>query len=310
MPPSPRLPEPVLVTGASGLLGECLALRLADAGVRTVGTYLAHPVTLRKADAIAVDLSDERAVERLVRDLRPGCVLHCAAITDVRACEADPAAAREGILGTTQALVRALTERAPETPLAFVSSDLVFDGTAAPYPPGAPAKPLSLYGSLKHEAEGLVLGLARGLVLRTALMAGAPGTHRSGFLGWMLGMLEQAERVELFEDEFRTPVWNEDVAAAVEGLTARGETGIWNAGGPERLSRLEMGRIACEVFEWPTGELIPRKRLETAHGPGRPADVSLDSRATWERIGHRPQTFRGGLERLRASKLAPRRSLP
>ncbi|HEX7021787.1 MAG TPA: NAD(P)-dependent oxidoreductase [Trueperaceae bacterium] len=71
------LPESVLVTGASGFLGQAVARALADAGVKIIAT------DVRERDGSipveALDLCDGEAVRALLARLRPCAVVHCAA---------------------------------------------------------------------------------------------------------------------------------------------------------------------------------------------------------------------------------------
>ncbi len=99
IPPAPRFDGPVLVTGASGFLGEHLAWRLAAVGNIVVGTNHHNPVRIFRADVIPIDLVDAASVLRLFRDLRPVAMFHCAALTDMNACERDPAAGIGGSNG-------------------------------------------------------------------------------------------------------------------------------------------------------------------------------------------------------------------
>jgi len=289
---------PILVTGASGFLGEHLVRVLAARGADVVGTYLNHPIDIAGARTVPVDLADGPAVERLIRDLRPGAVFHCAALTDAAACERDPAAAEAAIVDATARLAGALGRLAPGTPMVAVSTDLVFDGEGAPYAEEDEAKPLGVYGSLKLRAERPVLDLPLGSVVRTALLFGPPGTCKGGFLAWMIGAILRDERLTLFEDEVRTPVHVRDVVDAMLALAMGGRRGLFHAGGPERLSRMEMGRILCRVAGRDEKALVSVRLAESKYPAPRPRDVSLVSEKLREATGFAPRTFEQGLREI------------
>src|SRR5262249_14683187 len=93
----------------------------------------------------------------------------------------------------------------------------------------------------------------------------------------------EGKPLSLFEDEWRTPL---DLATAAEGLVelalARAD-GIWHLGGPERISRLEMGRILARVMGADEKTIQATKRP-----PDRPRDVSLDSSRWRKAFPHVP----------------------
>lgn len=290
--------RPFLVTGASGFLGEHLVRLLARRGSDVVGTYLNHPTDIAGARMVPLDLSDVGAVRRLIRDLCPAAVFHCAAMTDAGACERDPAAARMSIVEATECLAGAVRDLAPQTPTVAVSTDLVFDGEAAPYREEDAAKPLGAYGSLKLQAERSVLDLPLGSVVRAALLFGPPTTNKGGFLAWMTGAILRGEPLTLFEDEVRTPVHVHDAADAMVALAAGGHRGLFHAGGPERLNRLEMGRILCRVAG--TGEklLVPARLAGSNFAAPRPRDVSMVSERLRAAVGFAPRTLEQGLREI------------
>ena len=288
----------VLVTGASGFLGEHLARHLAINGGRVAGTFLANNTRIPHADLAPVDLRDQGAVRRLIRDLQPSAVVHCAAATSSAFCEQEPDSARAAILDATRFLVDAIAELQPDTPFLAISTDLVFDGENAPYGEDDPAKPLMVYGSLKLQADGLVTALPRGIVLRPALIYGPPASHSRSFLGWMRETLEAGRPLGLFVDEVRTPVYVDDLVDAIVAMLERGETGIWHAGGPEALTRFQMGEAVCRVFGYDESLLDARRLAESDSPAPRPRDVSLDSNRMWETLDRSPRAFESGLRQI------------
>ena len=233
--------RPVLVTGASGFVGEHVARRLVAAGEPVVGSYLTRPVVIAGAEVRQIDLADAKSTVRLVAESQPRAVIHTAAMTAVDGCRQQPDAARAAIVTATENLARAIDGEVDDAPLVHVSTDLVFDGEDAPYGVHDAARPLSVYGTLKLAAEAKVLAYARGVVVRSALVYGGPTTHKGSFLGWMLAALEEGRPLNLFVDEVRTPVWVADLAAGLSALCDGRATGLFHAGGPERLNRYEMG---------------------------------------------------------------------
>jgi len=300
-----QIESPILVTGASGFLGDHLVRRLIADGHELVGTYLTQPIVHAGLDARRVDLSNVDEVERFLRETRPRTIFHTAAQTNVGACQTHPAQARGALVDATRNLIDVLANLDSRAALVMVSSDQVYDG----HPPCGkkrfdeddPAHPLSTYGMLKREAEEIVLARRHGAVVRSALIYGPPATHKQSFLAWMLGTLGRGEPVTLFEDEWRTPIHVDDL---IDGLIAVGGDrldGLWLAGGSDELSRLMMGEVACEVFGYSRSLLQPSRLSDSLYAAPRPANVCLDSRKLEYLVGRRFRTFREGLQSIGVS---------
>src|SRR5262249_44427921 len=146
--------------------------------------------------------SDIGAVRELYRKEPPGLLIHCAAMSQSPACQADPASARRANVEVT----RILAELAADIPLLFFSSDLVFDGRLGNYDETAAVSPLSVYAETKVAAEQLVLANPRHTVLRISInsgqsSAGDRSLNEQIYRSWLKG-----ETLRLFTDEFRSPI--------------------------------------------------------------------------------------------------------
>lgn len=285
----------LLITGASGYIGQWLAGAFARAGWHVAGTWRSNDVELPDVEMMRLDLADGRAVEDLVSVFRPTAVIHLAAATKVGWCEKHPDQAHAAIVGATENLVAALGKYAPRARLVHFSTDMVFSGEEAPYGEEAKAKPRNRYGSLKYASEAPALEHENSAVLRSALAYGPPASGRASFLSWMVGKLKAGEELTLFEDEWRTPVFVDDLVLAVSILLAtENENGIFHAGGPDRLSRVEMGQAVCEEFELDGGGIKVLKRHDVPGGDGRPRDASLESERLCA-LGWKPTSFKEGI---------------
>ena len=83
--------------------------------------------------------------------------------------------------------------------------------------------------------------------------------------------------INLFSDEWRTPLSYQTACDALLDLALSEIAGLLHVGGPERMTRLEMGQRIAAYFQRPTTSLHPTSRLDGSPAEPRPRDCSLDS---------------------------------
>jgi dTDP-4-dehydrorhamnose reductase len=269
------MPQRWLVTGASGQLGAYVVRALAACPERPEVVAWHGRRAEATEPATAIDLADGPTTQRAAEAAQPTVILHLGAVTSVADCYRDPDHAVRVNVGGTQALARAAT--AVGARLVYVSTDMVFDGDAAPYAETDPPRPVSAYGRTKAAAEEVAAACPGSLVVRVPLMYGLPLTPRVTTFASQLAALRAGQPLRLFVDEFRTPVWLGDAARALIALARTPRTGVLHLGGPERLSRYDLIARCAELLGLPTNALQPVPRASVAGDEPRPADLSLDS---------------------------------
>lgn len=106
----------VLVTGASGQLGQDVIRELREQHIEYLGTT-----------RDMLDLTDEYSVHRLIIEYRPDIVVHCAAYTAVDKAEEEIELCRKVNVDGTRYIVDACKEI--NAKLMYISTDYVFPGT-------------------------------------------------------------------------------------------------------------------------------------------------------------------------------------
>ncbi|RME02162.1 MAG: hypothetical protein D6814_00110, partial [Calditrichaeota bacterium] len=164
-------------------------------------------------------------------------------------------------------------------------------------------RPINFYGRAKSAAEeGVLREAPDALIARIALVYGLPienGRGRS-FLNWVLGRLENGQKVSLFYDQYRTPVEVQELAQAILTVAQSGYSGIVHFAGSERVDRWTFGRYVAEVFGFDEA-LLQRVSLKSSQSKARrPVDLSLNTDLLVRLIGHPLSGCKAGLEKVRA----------
>ncbi|HEX4590789.1 MAG TPA: SDR family oxidoreductase, partial [Gemmataceae bacterium] len=233
-----------LLTGATGLLGGYVLRQLRSESI--VAWSGSQQSDVLGVPLIRADLADSAAVAAAFSAAAPDVVIHAAAVARVDECRRDSDRARRINTEGSRHLAELAAERGAR--LVYVSTDLVFDGERGSYRESDSPSPLTVYGLTKADAETAVLTFPRTAVARLSLLYGPCLTGRSSFFDRMVAALKQGQPIPLFADEWRTPL---DLATAATALVELGRsevTGLLHIGGPERLSRLEMGRQLAEAL--------------------------------------------------------------
>lgn len=235
------------------------------------GTGGRRPVRPGNWRELHVDLTAPSAVRTLVEQERPSVVFFCAYDKSNSAVTVDAA------VGAARAALAAGAR------FVLFSTDMVFDGRSGGYSEQSVVAPIETYGAMKAEAEALVRAEhPNALVVRTSLLVGESGIMLRP--AYECESLVRGRRVELYRDEWRSATFVDDVARAAWELATLEVTGVYHVAGPERLSRVEIGRLVCALYRFD-----PALIVETDRPSSRPRDTSLDSRRAAALLGWAPR---------------------
>lgn len=265
----------ILVTGASGQVGAWLVRKLVRDGRGVAAWTHTFNDDLFGLRARQVDLADPDSLTRAIEQDAPDTLVHLGAVTSVAAAQADPALARRVNVHAALHLAELMRNRRGR--MIYCSTDMVFDGRKGNYHETDAPAPLSTYGQTKLEAEQALQSFDNVLTIRPALLFGPILAGKPKFFDAMLTALRNGQPFSLFHDEYRTPLSNAMAADPIAALIDSDHTGLLHLAGPDRLSRLDMGRQLARVLGVSDANLTAISRLEHAGDQPRPADLSLNA---------------------------------
>jgi len=264
----------VLVTGSSGFLGRNL-LKFSSKKYDLIAQYRFHPPAAYgdKIRFLKLDfLADQW---KKLQPLRPRVIIHAAAMASIDECETQPELAQQINFNATRLLVDFAARR--KIRFIFISSDVVFDGEKGNYSEKDEPHPVNFYAKTKIAAEKYVMeNLPNAVVVRPALFYGLALDGRPSFTETMLQQLYAGKQIYAFTDQYRTPILVNDLVSALWELAENSYCGYLHLGGPQKVSRLDLGKMLCEIFNLDENLLIPVKSREVSLQARRPLDCSLD----------------------------------
>lgn len=277
----------VLLTGANGLLGgNILKLSLGWEGLDLLPTQRSKTFVIPeefsgRQDVPSLDLTSQTDVWNVISQWRPDVIIHTAAMADPATCEANKPLTEACNVEATRILTN-LSEHFGIR-LIFISTDLVFDGKKGDYIETDTPNPISYYGETKLRSEKYIAETMKDYaILRTSLLLGISPRGGRGLNERILADAQAGKQLVFFEDEYRTPMDSEMLARMTLMLatdTGRDITGLFHAAGPEKLSRLELGRKICKHFGIAEDRYSVSSLAAANPFPPRPRDCSLDSSA-------------------------------
>lgn len=205
----------VLVTGAQGQLGNDVVRIFTDAKHVVIG--------LGKK---GLDITDLNCCLNIVKELKPDCIIHCAAYTAVDSAESDiDQAFRINAMGARNLAVAA---ESVGSKLIFISTDYVFNGQAeSPYVEYDQPDPRTVYGKSKLAGEVLIQTLcSKWFVVRTSWVFGLQGNN---FVKTMLRLGQEKPNLSVVNDQKGSPTYTIDLANFLLELAATDNYGIYHA---------------------------------------------------------------------------------
>jgi dTDP-4-dehydrorhamnose reductase len=235
----------LLVTGASGLLGINLALR-ESAHRDVVGVTNSHSLIDAPFMTKPFNLTAPGAIDRMLDEIKPGAVIHCAAMADIDACEKQPEKA--DLINTRVPGILAHACAVRKIRLVHLSTDAVFDGQRGDYLETDTPNPLSVYARTKLDGEKAVLDAFPKAVVARVNFYGWSLTGKRSLAEFFYNNLSEGRQVNGFTDVQFCPLFVNHLADLLLQLLDSGHCGLFHVVSPVSLSKYEFGCRIAEAF--------------------------------------------------------------
>ncbi|KAE8375397.1 hypothetical protein BDV26DRAFT_267907 [Aspergillus bertholletiae] len=295
--PLEKMSSVVLVTGATGLLGRQVFNTFKHSGCFVVGQGYsrANPPTILKAD-----LENKNDIHRVLDEVKPQIIIHCAANRSPDLCEQEPEKARLVNVEATRILAEEASARGAF--LIYISTDYVFPGKEgeAPYEADAETNPPNLYGQLKRDGERVVLEATKetglGLVLRVPVLYGAAENNSESAVNCLIDAVwkSQAPESSVKMDDWaqRYPTNTEDVARVCRDIVIKyikertrlpQQPHILQFSSEDRMTKYEICEKLAEILGLPLDRMIRNKQGNDPNASvQRPYDTHLSTKGLQE----------------------------
>ena len=225
-----------LVTGVNGQLGHDVMNELNKRGYEGVGSDIApnysgiiYDSSVVNMPYISLDITDEEAVKRVISDIKPDVVIHCAAWTAVDMAEDDDKVEKVFAVNTKGTTYIAKACKEIDCKMLYISTDYVFDGQGTkPWDPDCKDyKPLNIYGQSKLDGELAVSSiLDKYFIVRIAWAFGLNGNN---FIKTMINIGKKYSEVRVVNDQIGTPTYTYDLARLLVDMCETDKYGYYHA---------------------------------------------------------------------------------
>lgn len=287
----------VFVTGVGGQLGHDVVNNLALRGHEAIGSDIAESYSgvedgaaVTVAPYVQLDITDQDSVQKVITELKPDAIVHCAAWTNVDGAEEHEKKETVRRINVDGTRYLAEAAKAVDAKMLYLSTDYVFDGQGTePWKPNCKDfSPLNYYGQTKLEGEQAITEvLQKYFIVRIAWVFGLNGKN---FIKTMINVGKTHESVRVVDDQIGTPTYTLDLARLLVDMIETEKYGFYHATNSEGGKYISWADLAEEAY-WVTGMNVKVNRVTTSEYSlsvaARPFNSRLD-KSKLEQYGFTP----------------------
>lgn len=276
----------ILVTGANGQLGN--EMRIVSQGSND--RYIFTDVVEASAESVAMlqklagskvdvstvklDITDQEAVRKIVRENDVKVIVNCAAYTNVDGAE------------TNQELAELLNAKAPENLaivmkevdglLIHISTDYVFgkEPYNTPCREDMVGTPTGVYGLTKlHGEQNIIASGCNYIIIRTAWLYSEFGKN---FVRTMLKLTVTHTELKVVFDQVGTPTYAGDLAQTIKTILGKPQTGVYHYSNEGVCSWFDFARMTTEYSGQISCNILPCHSEDFPSPVKRPSFSVLD----------------------------------
>ena len=279
----------ILVTGSRGQLGQAI---MNSSHIYEHEFIFSARQTGQQTDYRPLDITDQNAVDTLVKEEGIQIIINCAAYTDVAKAETESEKAH--LINANAVANLAAAAKTHNAVLIHISTDYVFDGNAtSPYKETDCTNPVNEYGKSKLAGEMEILDSGcKCLIFRTSWLYGCYGKN---FVKTILKKVQDIRKsqdvnqtINVVSDQIGNPTYAPDLVEAIFEIINnnqlpkddnRGTEGIYNFSNEGQCSWYEFAAEICRQSAKPdqtNPKVLPCTTSDYPSNVRRPSYSVLD----------------------------------
>lgn len=279
------------ITGGSGLLGSRIAT-VADDKHELVLSHNSNPTD----NTVKCDITNEEEVKKIIQEVNPDVIIHCAAMTNVDLCEDEVDKAYKVNGDATGYLAKASDD--VNAKMIYVSTDFVFDGQKGNYSESDEVNPLGVYAKSKYDGEvQLQRYTSNWAIARVSVLYG--WHERLNFTTWVIDELRKKHEINIVTDQINSPTLADNAAEAMFEIARQDKNGIYHTAGNDLISRYDFTRQIADVFDLDENLINPITSDKFVQKAPRPRDSSLNVDKIEKELNFKMKTCEESLIRMR-----------
>lgn len=287
----------ILVTGGSGFVGYYLCKSLIEKNHEVSFTYFSHKCEIDGADGYQLDLTRSQ-INLPIKNIE--CIIHAAALANVDLCEKDPILAYQHNVKATENMI-AFAQKT-NSKFIYISTSFVFPGKKSFYTdkdePCLSDAP-NVYGKTKLQGEILVKNSGLNYLI---LRIDQPyywhqPWQKENTVTRTLKKLIKGEVVKEILDWYNCPTFLPSFCDLVASLVNSEINGVYNAAGPDFISRFDWAKKIAKIFGYDE-TLIQPMHSSSLNLPAKRPNVNLDSTKIYSICGFKQANIDEGVNKM------------
>lgn len=294
----------ILITGSNGLLGQKLVYALLKRNdVQVIATSIGVNRLIKKEGYTyePIDITQKSQVATIFKKYQPDVIINTAAMTNVDACETKREECWSINVTAVQNIVDVISESKSSCHLIHLSTDFIFNGEkGSEYVETDIPDPQSYYALSKFESEKVLQkSTINWAIARTIIVYGiVDNMSRSNIVLWAKDALTKGQKINVVDDQFRSPTLAEDLANGCILIADKKAKGIFHLSGPKTMSILELVYKVADFWKLDKSLVTPSKSDNLNQAAKRPPRTGFDISKAKNELGYAPHSFEEGLKVL------------
>ena len=285
----------VMITGARGLLGLNLAIQAAEK-YKVVGIDKLDTLQPTSFEPIQADLLSPGAAADLLERVQPDWVIHCAALADMDACEAQPELAQRLNAVLPGEIARETAKRG--VCMVHISTDAVFDGLRGDYREDDATNPPNVYAKTKLDGEREVLAASDQAIVARVNFYGWSASGTRSLAEFFFNNLTANTPIKGFNDVYICPLQVNQLGEILLQMLEMELSGLYHVMSSQTISKYRLGVALADKFGLDAGLISPVSVLDGGLAAARSPNLTMNTEKLSAALGHPLPTIDSGLDRL------------